>query len=147
MDSLFDYYSPTNFFCLPIKEFSFPWCLRTCRVAHHSSCRPQIANLCWSQMNLSLLEKYLAVYIFQISNTLSFGPLHFLWLRSYSNLIIFNLRQEGRRQGTTVKRDVEGAQPLRKTGYNNNCLEPAKPKMAAIMVQAWSSYWPLAHCR
>ena len=38
----------------------------------------------------------------------------------------FILRQEGRGQGTTIKRMI---QPLR-TGYDINWLEPTRPKMA-----------------
>ena len=41
------------------------------RVAPHG-CRPQIAILCWSQINPSLLEKYLAVCLFQV-NVLEYG--------------------------------------------------------------------------
>ena len=35
-------------------------------VAHHV-CRPWIAILCWSQINSSLLKKYMAVNLFQVN--------------------------------------------------------------------------------
>ena len=45
----------------------------------HNGCRPQIKIFCGPQINPYLLEKYLAVYLFQVNNinTLFFKELSF----------------------------------------------------------------------
>ena len=58
------YYSPPNFLLLYI-IILLPLPLEDLHVACHSY-RFQIEILCWSQINPSLQEKHLAVYVFQI---------------------------------------------------------------------------------
>ena len=57
---VFVYSSYTSFF-LSIDVFSSSLLCGNLNIANHG-CRPQIAKLCWSQINPSWLEKYLAVY-------------------------------------------------------------------------------------
>ena len=64
MGSWFTIWFTPNFLFLSIKAASFPCCGEL--VCDFPDCRPWIAILCWSQINPSLLEKYLAVYLFQI---------------------------------------------------------------------------------
>ena len=58
---LFVYYSPPNFLFLSVKASSFLCCGGDLNKACHGF-RPRIAILCWSQVNLPFLEKYLWVY-------------------------------------------------------------------------------------
>ena len=62
---LFVHYCPPNLLFPSIKGFSFPCCGADLHVARHG-CRPRISILCWSQINPSLLEKYLAVCLFLV---------------------------------------------------------------------------------
>ena len=53
------------------KSVLLPLLCRDLHVALHS-CRPQIAILCWSWINPSFLEKYLAVYLFYVNTSSTF---------------------------------------------------------------------------
>ena len=57
-------------------------------------------------------------------------------IMAYILVYILVMRQEGRGQNTTVKRMT---QPLRKTGYDKNWLEPTRPKMLEDLIS--SSPW------
>lgn len=57
---VFVYSRYTSFF-LSINVFSSPLLCGNLNIANHG-CRLQIEKLCWSQINPSWLEKYLAVY-------------------------------------------------------------------------------------
>lgn len=48
---------------------------------------------------------------------------------------MLGVRQEGRGQGTTIKRMM---QPLRKTGYHKNQLEPTRSKMVEALTSSKS---------
>ena len=56
---------------------------------------------------------------------------------------MLGVRQEGRGQGTTIKRMM---QPLRKTGYHKNQLEPTRSKMVEALTssKSWASSY--VHC-
>ena len=68
MDShgLFDYYNLPNFISSLWKVSFFP-CHEGDLHIPHNGCRPWIAILCWSQINSSLLKKYVADYLFQVN--------------------------------------------------------------------------------
>ena len=63
-NSLFTVALPTSFF--PYKSVLLPLLCRDLHMTLHG-CRPWISVLCWSQINPSLLEKYLAVYLFYVN--------------------------------------------------------------------------------
>ena len=52
------------------KRILFPFLCGDLQVTLHG-CRPQRTVLCWSQTNSSLLEKYPAVYLFEVNSSIS----------------------------------------------------------------------------
>lgn len=50
-------YGPPKFLFLSVKTFSFPCPTGNLHLTQHG-CRPQISIICWSWINLSLLDKY-----------------------------------------------------------------------------------------
>ena len=63
MDSVCTALLTSDFLC-SIKSILLPWPCGDLQVAHHVF-RSQIAVLCWSQINPSLLEEFLTVCLFQ----------------------------------------------------------------------------------
>ena len=76
-------YGPPKFLFLSVKTFSFPWPTGNLHLTQ-SGCRPQISIICWSWINLSLLDKYWQCICFRsiaLSLTWMYGKAkwHYNW--------------------------------------------------------------------
>ena len=129
------YYSPPNFLLLYI-IILLPLPLEDLHVACHSY-RFQIEILCWSQINLSLQEKHLAVYLFQIKGS------HWSRASSLSNMTYKKWRCHLEKDGHRGK-DWHDGSTRRGTPrmINHNGKLDRGWDNSTVSKRAWS-YWPL----